>query len=468
MGQVHPIRALNESLGLRPRVLLVSTNNSATKRYEDRLDFALIERSIKTGWCRWVCFRSADRIARAPLPLALFYDLLQRFDVTLYLSDLGRAVDWSRDRLELGFRGLMSAEELVVLKERTLGALDRGWLADGRGWPGKRPFGFRRNWATKFLEPDPAQWGFVKFAHLRYSAIENGGGGGLRRLAEELFEMGCEISPSQLRRLLRDPIYVTGDYSVRRRGATHPGRRIPLGDPIPGDTFERNQELLSLRRGRENRTPIGTFCLNAVPVIHARCAQAVNARGLHAFLRGRVDPRHDARSYRHSPFVPPGCRGFSIDQGVLEGLVIRELRSLASNEALKVEFEKASGGSSTAGISVLTREDRRVLEVETRGLERRRTQLARGFRARVKAGEEHNELAYWELLGGLTAEIDQIRRRLSASDSSRPCSLLGSRWRILPRLSAWRWTKCSRSKCLAKTRIASVGRRSFRSWSRRS
>ena len=228
--------------------------------------------------------------------------------------------------------------------------------------------------------------------------------------------MGCEISPSQLRRLLRDPIYVTGDYSVRRRGATHPGRRIPLGDPIPGDTFERNQELLSLRRGRENRTPIGTFCLNAVPVIHARCAQAVNARGLHAFLRGRVDPRHDARSYRHSPFVPPGCRGFSIDQGVLEGLVIRELRSLASNEALKVEFEKASGGSSTAGISVLTREDRRVLEVETRGLERRRTQLARGFRARVKAGEEHNELAYWELLGGLTAEIDQIRRRLSASD----------------------------------------------------
>ena len=123
MGQVHPIRALNESLGLRPRVLLVSTNNSATKRYEDRLDFALIERSIKTGWCRWVCFRSADRIARAPLPLALFYDLLQRFDVTLYLSDLGRAVDWSRDRLELGFRGLMSAEELVVLKERTLEAL---------------------------------------------------------------------------------------------------------------------------------------------------------------------------------------------------------------------------------------------------------------------------------------------------------------------------------------------------------
>ncbi len=95
MGQIHPLRALANRLGLRPRLIVMGINNSGPHPYAERPDLALIEEVIDLGWCRWVAWHGPDRIARDILPAETFYDLLRRRGVDLYLHGLGRSATGS-------------------------------------------------------------------------------------------------------------------------------------------------------------------------------------------------------------------------------------------------------------------------------------------------------------------------------------------------------------------------------------
>ena len=212
-----------------PRSILLTVHNSGARPYESRPDFIAVRRAAQAGWLRWVAWRSPDRIARSVLAAELFYEFLKEHNVDLYLAQLGGVVDWRTHRVYLRTLSIVSVEELELLVERTRGAIRQRYPAEGRGWPGTRRFGFRRNWATKHLETDPAQWEFVRRIHLGYAEFEDGGNAGMRTLQERLARVGCELSRSQIRRILMDPIYVTGEYCVRVDGVS--SRNVPYRFP---------------------------------------------------------------------------------------------------------------------------------------------------------------------------------------------------------------------------------------------
>jgi hypothetical protein len=425
MGQVHPQREMARRLGVRPRLIIVSINNSGQRRYENRPDFRIIEEAIGLGWCRWVAWRNPDRIAREVLPAELFYDLLRRQDVGLLLSERGGEVDWDHDRVYLRTLGIVSAEEAISITKRTQSAIRTRYPDQRRGWPASKRFGFRRNWATKYLEVHPEQWEYVKRIHLRYSELEDGRGGGLRALQAELLACGCELSVERIRCILRDPIYVTGEFSATIDGVVVPQRPIALDHPIPEHVFQRNQELLSLRSGRETRTPPGWFCLNGVPVRHARCADLSNGRGLHPLLKGRI-LFGKVEAYRHSPWVPSCCRGYVLDRVTLEAPVTRALRSLGEDAALQLAWQERRLALER-GYTPLILDGRRaqVLRMRIRNRELQRAQLTRAYLERLDQGEEANELAYSQLVHALDQEIAQLGERLRASGAAPAVSASG-------------------------------------------
>jgi DNA invertase Pin-like site-specific DNA recombinase len=413
MGQVHPQREMASRLGLRPRLIVVSVNNSGRRRYEERPDFRIIEEAIDIGWCRWVSWRGPDRIARDVLPAEIFYDVLKQRAAVLYLSDRGGLVDWQLDRVYLRTLGLVSAEEAIAIKERTQTAIRTRYPEQRRGWPGNKRFGFRRNWATKFLEVHPEQWEFVKRIHFRYAELEQRRGSGLRGLQAELLACGCELSVEQIRKILRDPIYITGEFTARVDGVAVAQRPIPLDDPIPEPVFQRNQELLALRSARESTTPVGWFCLNGVPVRHRRCAHLRNDRNLQTFLKGRI-LSSSVEAYRHSPWVPSSCRGYVLDRAVLEPPIMAALRSLCVSSALASAWD-ARQLAHARGFTpqLLDAQLKRFLRSRIRNRELQKAQLTRGFLERLDDGERVNEHAYWQLVGAVDAEIVQLRQRLA-------------------------------------------------------
>lgn len=415
MGQIHPQREMARRLALRPRLIVVSIHNSGLRRYENRPDFRIIEEAIDLGWCRWVAWRGPDRIARDVLPAEMFYDLLQRRDVALYLSDRGGLVDWELDRVYLRTLGIVSAEEAIAIRKRTQTAIRTRYPDQQRGWPASKRFGFRRNWATKFLEVHPEQWEHVKRIHLRYSELEDGRGGGLRALQAELLACGCELSVERIRKILRDPIYVSGEFSVMISGETRPQRPIPLDDPIPAHVFQRNEELLGLRAGRETKTPPGWFCLNGVPVRHERCEHLTNERGLRTYLKGRI-LFDKVEAYRHSPWVPAGCRGYVLDRSVLEPPVMAALRTLAESAPLVAAWD-ARRIALVRGYTPLVLDKRRIqiLRMRIRHRQMQKAQLTRAYLERLDQGEQANELAYIQLVGALDQEIAQLEERVAAA-----------------------------------------------------
>lgn len=142
-------------------------------------------------------------------------------------------------------------------------------------------------------------------------------------------------SPEKMRRILRDPMYVTGEWGASYKGNWYPGRTIRLARPIPRGVFDRNQDILDGHRGPNTRHPIGTFLLNRIPVVHAACHEA-KIGGRQIYLRGRV--HHSHSGYFHSPRCPDDCRGWSVPAAALEGAVVDQLLKLARSPHLQKEW----------------------------------------------------------------------------------------------------------------------------------
>ncbi len=433
MSQVHPLRDLTKKNGLTPRLIVVALHTSGTSRFENRPDFEIVREGIELGWCKWVAWRGPDRIAREVLPAELLYDLLRTNGIDLFLTSLNRAVDWDRDHIYLRSLGLASATEAASIKARTQGAIRARYPDMRRGWPGQRKFGFRRNLYTKFLEVDPEQWEFVKRIHFGYADATSAQTNGLKAVAANVSALGCDLSYSQVRRCLMDRIYVDGRFFSTVDGEEIEQHPIALDDPIPEEVFQRNQELLKLRESRRTTTQVGEYCLNSIPVIHEACCDLRNDKGYAAHLRGRTIS--GVRAYRHSPWIPTDCRGFSIPQETLETAVIETVRSKLASDALNAAFaescRKAQRGFDT---QILTPENKRHIRRQVRERTQLKAQLTRRYLDSLGSSCAPSPQAYWDLVGALSAEIDHLERRLQSREPTPTVSELPDTRDLLEKL----------------------------------
>jgi DNA invertase Pin-like site-specific DNA recombinase len=335
MGQVHGLRELAARLDLRVRYIVVALRTSGVPDMDDRPDFGFLRDRIARGGIAWVGFRHPDRVARHTYPAEAFYRYLEQAGIELYLTSFGRKVDWVADRLTLLMHSVVAEQDRNHTVHRLTDGRIRLWLEEGRGDPASRPFGFRRD-DQKFLEVDPETWPIVEAIHHGYAPSTQAGRGGLRRLVDHALEMGSNLkSPERIRKILRDPIYVTGEWGASFKGTWYRGRTVELFRPIPRDVFERNQDILAAHHGPNTRHPVGTFLLNRISLVHAPCETAtVNGRPV--LLRGRM--HHDHSAYYHEPRCPDGCRGWSVPSADLERAVVEQLLNLARSPHLQKEW----------------------------------------------------------------------------------------------------------------------------------
>ncbi|MGE3413607.1 MAG: recombinase family protein [Dehalococcoidia bacterium] len=397
--------------------LVVSTDNTGARRFEYRPDLLLLHELIARGEVDFVCARNVDRIHRNDLVRAQLEDLFITSDTQLYLSDFGH-LDWDRDLQHWRRKGEQAEEERNTTFRRTQSGIISTRIAEGRGRPGNQPFGFYYDHSLGEVVVDPVQWPYVVMIHQGYEDLHLAGEtGGMRRLAAQLDAAGCPMTSTNVGRILRNPIYVTGEYTVRWNGHRVTANPVKIPDPIPLDLFQRNQERLDLIRGKHTRTPVGFFPLNGVDVIHERCQDeptVVTKAGERRhtperiLMRGRTRGTSAGYVYAHYPRSPKCCRGLVIQQSALEPPVMRALRQLAANRELQEQWRRAPRSNPAERPRILTPERRAQIATELRDIEL----LITDHEARwTDPAQPESQLTAFEI-HRIMAPLDEKRTRL--------------------------------------------------------
>ncbi len=423
-GQVGALYdALVEAEAQQPRTIILTTDNSGYRDYSERPDLLLIEDLISEGWVRWVAWRNIDRIGREMLPIYTHLDVLKKAGVDLYLLREGGRKDLSRSDPSIHLAAIVANMEGENTHRRTHDALDRRWLEEGRGWPGFKPYATQRDDDTGFLVEDGQQLSHVRWLFERYAAA--GEAMSLSRLARELWdERRVRMSSTTVNRLLRDPLYATGEWCVVYQGRIYAGRPIAWSQPVSMGLFGRVQQLLRLRAGRLSKTPEGEFALNGL-LCHAPCMNERNAKGKLYRLRASRRSGREAR-YFHSPGAPDSdrCRGYSISRAVIEPVVMRELRRLAEDPELQKAWMQAAQLQRGRPATPVTPADVHSLERELADAERARDQLEEDTAQRLLRGQTAMD-RYDRLAGrledqmvGLQSRLREARRDLEIAEAA--------------------------------------------------
>ena len=323
--------------------VLASTNYYSELGLTERSDFNWIFEQVELGALDGIVFREPDRVARREAVVHPFYERCDKLGIDLYFATLGRAVDWTSegDRIQISVQNTFAASEARRFAKKAQEAKKRRWAGEGRGWPGSKRFGFRRD-ADKFLEVDPEQWPLVEYIHEQYGKLDIGGKSGCRTLSVELAKRGCDLSPERIRTILLDPIYVDGNWTVKVGDELIACKPIILERPISRSTFQRNAEMLGAQKGKFSRVPPGTNLLNGIPVEHAPCAHTLDPRtGYPPWLKVN-NSKAGSPAYTHRGKTPRDCHRYRIPQRDLEGAVVRELLALAEDEDLQKAWAAAA------------------------------------------------------------------------------------------------------------------------------
>lgn len=257
--------ALAAGHGLTPAGAVVAMRTSGGEEYDRRIDFAFIRDRIAAHGLKWVIYREPDRIARELHAAHSLYKFLRDSGTDLYLCSLGRKVSWDGqgDRLIVGTLGVIGEFERGACQARTHNAIKSRWLETGRGYPGYKPIGFRRD-AHMFLEQDLEQWPYIRQASAMYGQLRSDGGTSLRDLAEFLTDkLGFPISRDRVRMMLKDPIYVTVMAHVTYGGVNYPLRPIQVVDPVSAETSSSTRRSCAPSRDASATTRSDTSCSTA-------------------------------------------------------------------------------------------------------------------------------------------------------------------------------------------------------------
>lgn len=414
-GQISDILASLQREQLAPRVIVLTLENSGYSEYTDRPDFDLTADWIQEGWLRWVAWRGVDRLARMVESAGPYFKLLRDNQIGLWLARRDAFVDWKADDITIQAELLAFRVEGTQIRERTHGRLLHGWLETGRGWPGCQRFGTRRDPQTKYLVEDPTGMEIVHFLYDQYVQLGAAAGSTSRRKLEKRVQdrFGVRLSPSKINQILRDPIYVTGEWFSYYQGMAYQGRPIQLSKPVALETYQRAQELLALRRGRNTATTPGEYCLNGL-LIHAPCEhiRKGNSRS-YVRLRGRYRAKNKTASYFHTPNTPEGCGRFGLPQAVIEPVVMRELRRLLREPELLEAWKNARRDPSPAADAqhAETAEPPAELLTRIRNLELQLEQLQAQTITAAEQGEMLNTYHYAHLRETLETRLNQLREQ---------------------------------------------------------
>lgn len=425
-GQIGPCLSFCKSKEeLTPRLVILAENLSGARHVRgDReptppsnlavrddihhLD-ALIENE---GWPQHVVFRSADRVAREILPMAIILGRWERLGINLWLQENGRRMDYTSDQVNLTAMNMVSASERRNIASRTQAGARRKGPLSGIGWRGKTRFGFRRR-EDHSIEPDPAQWQFILRAFELADVGIDGTSLSTRAVAKVLEEEGCSFDHDRVRTILKDEIYVTGEFTVNVDGTPLAQTPIILPDPVPLDRFARVQDKLAQRGGSSTKTPAGEFLMNRVGFVHARCDGMIGPKGDPSRLRGyRLNRDSKVRRYRHMPFRPDCCRGFTYERDLIDPYVVGALRDLAHDPDLLRALIAAERPDLARTSSRLNDAQRTRIENGIRSLENEKIRLAEEQTDSFLSGGDVKPEAFSRLLDSINVKLDSERTRL--------------------------------------------------------
>lgn len=427
MAQLNGALDLCEEVGLTPRYVLAATRMSGESSLENRLDLQFVMRAVEQGRVKSVVFREVDRLTRNPKVGENFFSFMKNQGANLYLTtERPNLVDWEEGMLLLRIKSGVAAHERSVISRRTFSAIERRMLLAGKGWPGSVKFGFRRD-PQGFLEVDPEQWGLVERICFDYSRLGDTGRGSLTALVEHMKGLGCSFSREKIRQILRDPVYVNGEWSSTVNGIEYPCRPIEIPRPIPAGVHSRNISLLDNTKGRNsNATPYGMFLLNHIPFLHSRCMHekvpkkrqtgVVDMRT--PMLRGsnhNYRPRKRPFTYSHRPGSPEWCKGFAVDAQAVDEGVINALLELADSPELQLAY--INGTSAARDVEEVV-EDVDELKRRMGGLKRKHDALVRSYIDNPQGDKVSETRGIAALLAGVEQDMEALGNRIALAKAS--------------------------------------------------
>jgi DNA invertase Pin-like site-specific DNA recombinase len=415
LSQIHNGLALAAGHILKPAYALVAMRMSGGAKYEHRRDLEFIRHRVADQGVRWVCYREPDRIARDQHAAFSLYKFLEETGTHLYLCSLGRKVDWDSagDRLLISTQGMIGEFGRAQIKANTHRAIRDRWLETQRGYPGLKPIGFRRN-ADGYLEQDPEQWPYVVQMHEMYSRLMPDGGTSVRELAAFLTDtLGFTVSRDRVRKMLKDPIYVTGMKHVNYEGAVYPLKEIKLVDPVPVATFELNQALMSAVKGRRRKNPLGHYLLNRIDFRHDICQhETIGEKERPILLRA------EGKAYRHTHVTPHlACSGLVFPRQEIDAAIINELLRLCEDPDLQREYQKRAitDDAEKTPAGILSRAQVRSTQARIADLNRQREEKVRRWLDEGAASHDIDPRYLQEAAKHIDGEITRLERQIDIS-----------------------------------------------------
>jgi DNA invertase Pin-like site-specific DNA recombinase len=429
MVQLHEMELQqDEGLLAKPRMIVVTLNNSGGRKPQERYDLLLIREWLTEGWLRKVVFRNEKRLARQDFTLAWCREIFESTGTELYFTEYRRATDFDspNDRVLFQIKGMMGSEDRLAINGQTLSGLDRRYTDQGKGWPGLQRVGLQRDELSGYMIEDESQTEMIVRGAARFVSA-SGTKSGIKHVADEMREkFGFELSPKQWERVFKDDGYATGDFFFNRNGRGRVAlKHIDLINPIPAGLFQQIQEAFATNKGNR-RSRSGDFVL-----LRAGDGQDVPAeeRGifckrcngkLGAWLQGDLNNTR----YRHPSPVCPSCRGWGGPQRAeIEAAIMPALWRLESNPEFRAAATRAAAPDDVRISAYLDPAQRRQLQRDIDDLEREVARLGRAFRRRNlhngKAARSRKDYiaAYHDLVAGLKDDQRHLVARLAEADA---------------------------------------------------
>jgi hypothetical protein len=451
-AQLYPCTAFGDTQGVESGWLIVTTECSGGRAYWERPDLMAIEDLIGKGLCKAVIWRDVTRMARDRQTFLDHCTVLQQAAVSLYVQQLGRAVDWSNfvDWMTLVMQVEFAVFERIQTKLRMHGGIWTGCILTGKGGSGSKPFGFRRD-ADGWLQVDRRMWPWVKVIHLGLRELKREDDSGLPALRELLANAGKHLTIEQiatalgteaearglramsrllescgikrsyatLSQMLANRIYVDGSFSNEIEGITIDMKPVDIADPIPASVYLINQEILAQSKGTSIKTRLAEFALTD-PLCCGTCADELTA---YFPTNGR------GPSYRHKHKPHGACAGLVLGRTEIETAVIQFLRQLDQDEELaRTCLQRALAEDSDEAYWERKRQEKAELEQTLAGLIAASVPVLSGLVQRqsavgVDGAEPLSGLAAVETyvrengLHETLAELQRLQRQIEAFDA---------------------------------------------------